>query len=302
MAHSRIAVIGTGAVGSTTVYALMLRNVAAEIIAIDANEIRCKGEILDLEDVLPLSRTSKITACCFDEARTADIIIITAGAAQKPGQSRRELFDANYTILESVFKKLGTPSPNTIIIIVTNPVDVMTYFAQKWSGLPRTQVFGTGTFLDTQRVRVAVGQAVGVAHESVHAYVIGEHGDAQCIPWSIATIGGTPLETHPQMTSALREEILQKTRQKAYEIIACKGATYYGIAACVAELCQNILFNTRRVVSVSHYLPEYNLCMSMPAVLGEKGVEKTESLLLNNQEQACLEKAAKELQVLLKTS
>ncbi|MFC1842427.1 L-lactate dehydrogenase [Candidatus Dependentiae bacterium] len=295
MNHTKIAVIGAGAVGATTAYALMLRNISAEIILVDIDEKRCEGEILDLSDALSFSRASKITRGTFEDARNSKIIIICAGARQKPGQTREELLAINKKVVTSVMQSLKPINPNAIIIVVTNPVDITTYYAQQVSDLPKNQIFGTGTFLDTQRIRRLVSQTLDIADQSVHAYALGEHGDTQFAAWSSATIAGRPLLDFPQINRNILDNFSETAKQKAYEIIKCKGATFFGIAACVSAMCENILFDRKYVMPLSVYLENFDVCMSMPAILGISGIERVIQIPLNFDEQEMLKISGKKL-------
>jgi len=294
MKHTKIAIIGAGSVGATTAYAILLQGITAELLLVDVNDLRCKGEMYDLCDAIPFSKTSKVRQATTQEAAQADIIIITAGLAQKPGQTRRELLEANKEVLSAIFAQLKPLNKEAIIIIVTNPVDVLTFLAQKLSGLPHNQVFGSGTFLDSQRLRGLISQKIGIAEQSIHAYVIGEHGDTQFPVWSSAQIGGMPLIKFPQLDRTTLELIAQETRKKAYEIIVCKGATFFGIAACMSAICENIIFNRRRVLPLSCYNERLGVYLSMPVVLGESGIEQILPVSLDQEEQEklafCVEK------------
>jgi len=295
MKHSKIAVIGAGNVGATTAYALLLSNVTGEVILVDINEERCKGEVLDLSDALPFCEASKVRSGTAQDAGQADIIVITAGTPQVPGQSRTELVEQNAQIVNSIIKSLKPINPQAIIIVVSNPVDVMTLCAQKTSGLPQNQVFGSGTILDTQRLRGSIAKEIGFAEQSIHAYIVGEHGDTQLPAWSSAYAGGIPLKNFPQLTPDKLDAIAKQTRQKAYEIIECKQATFYGIAACVAHICEAIVFDQKLILPLSTYVQEYDVALSMPVVLGERGIEQQLPIPLNNDEKQKLEESARHL-------
>lgn len=299
MNHSKIAIIGAGSVGSTTAYALLLKKITAEIILVDINETRCRGEILDLSDTLSFGGTSQVRIGTAQDAGQADIIIIAAGKAQNPGETRLELLTANTPIITNIFTAIKPINPQSIIIMVTNPLDTLTLLAQSLSGLPRNQVLGTGTFLDTLRLRGIIAQKLHVAATSVNAYVIGEHGDSQCVAWSSAEIGGTPITQFPGIEKKDLELFAQQTKDKAYEIIACKGSTSFGIATCVAAICEAIIFNQNIIIPLSTYIPEYDTVFSMPVVLNEKGIEKIIPILLNNDEQTKLSTSAQQLHKLL---
>jgi len=285
MKHSKIAIIGAGSVGSTTAYALLLKNIAAEIILVDVNEVRCRGEILDLSDALSFDGTSKIRLGNAQDASQADIIVIAAGKPQGPGEKRLELLKANKPIFEAIFSAIKPINPHAIVIIVTNPLDLMTHYAQSLTDLPRNQVFGTGTFLDTLRLRGIIAEKTGVACESVDAYILGEHGDLQFPAWSSAQIAGIPIAQYPGIQKKDLNDIADAVKNKAYEIISCKGSTYFGIATCVARMCEAIVFDQKLVMPLSTYIPEYTMCLSLPVILGENGIEKILPIPLDSDEQ-----------------
>jgi L-lactate dehydrogenase len=299
MKHSKIAIIGAGCVGSTTAYTLLLKKITAEIILVDINEARCRGEILDLSDALSFNGTSQIRAGTAQDAAQANIVIIAAGKPQNPGETRLELLKINKSIITDIFTAIKPINPQAIIIMVTNPVDSLTALAQSLSDLPHNQVFGTGTFLDTLRLRGIIAQKTNVSAASVNAYVIGEHGDSQCAAWSSAEIAGTPIAQFPGIKKEDFENLAQQVKNKAYEIIACKGSTSFGIAACVASMCEAIIFDQKIVMPLSTHIPEYNTCLSMPAVLGENGIERLLPIPLNNDEQKKLSDSAQQLRDLL---
>lgn len=299
MKHSKVAIIGAGSVGSTTAYALLLKNIIAEIIVVDVNEVRCRGEILDLSDALSDNGTSKIKTGTAKDASQADIIIIAAGKPQQPGQSRTELLEDNKKIFDSIFTAVTPINPEAIIIVVTNPLDLMTYYAQSLSGLPHAQVFGSGTYLDTLRLRGIVGQKIGAASSSIHAYMLGEHGDDQFASWSSARIAGIPLTTFPGIEKKDLILMEEEVKNKAYEVIACKGSTFFGIAACGATICESIIFDQKEIMPLSTYIQEYDMYLSLPAILGEKGIEKVLPIPLNNDEQKKLDTSAQKLKSLL---
>ncbi len=274
MGRSRIAIIGAGSVGSTTAYAIMLKNIAAEIMLVDVNEVRCKGEVLDLADALPFYCTSTLSQAKPKDAGAADIIIIAAGARQKQGQTRAELIHSNHGIMSSIIKEMSPLNPEAIIIIISNPVDVLTQLVQNLSGLPRNQVFGSGTLLDSLRLCGLIKQKIGISEQSIQAFVLGEHGDTQFPAWSCSTIAGISLTQFPGITQQILDELAQEACQKAYTIIACKEATYFGVAACVASMCESVLFDQKRIMPLSTYIPEFDVCLSVPVVLGASGVEQ----------------------------
>lgn len=300
MSYTKISIIGAGAVGATTAYALILRNIVAEVTLIDIDEKRCEGEILDLSDAISFSVASKIKRGTIEDTKDSKIIIICAGARQKPGQKREDLLEINKVIVQSIIKQLNPIRSDAIIVIITNPVDIMAYYAQKISDLPKNQVFGTGTFLDTQRIRRILAQKLNIADQSIHAYILGEHGDSQFVAWSSASIAGKPILEFPGINKELLTKLSHEAQQKVYEIIKCKGATYFGIAACISAICENIIFDQKYVLPLSIYNKDFDVCISVPVVLGIKGIEKVIIPHLNTEEQILFKKSAEKLKAIIK--
>lgn len=290
---SSVAIIGAGNVGSTAAYALMMRNLVSSILLVDVDEKRCQGEVYDLVGALSFGGASDIHKGTLQQAGQANIVVIAAGKAQKPNQPRLELLRENQEIITSIIKGMQPLRKDLIIIMVTNPVDVLTMLVQDVAGLPRNQIFGSGTLLDSQRLRNIIGERLAIAQKSIHLYALGEHGDSQFVAWSLANIGGVPLIQFPGLTQSFLDECAIKAKNYAYEIIACKGSTSFGIAGCVSAYCQNILFDLNRVTPVSCYQEEFGICLSMPAVLGMQGIKQILKLPLNEQEYEYLNKSAK---------
>ena len=296
MQQKKISIIGAGAVGSTIAYSLMLKNVPCEISLVDIDTVRCRGEILDLSDTLiNQGGQSTLSYGSADDAGKSDIIIIAAGERQKVGQSRLGLLEKNKEIIQSIIATIEPINKQAIIIMVSNPVDYMAFFAQKYSKLPHCQVIGSGTFLDTQRLRQEISKKTNISQDSIHAYVIGEHGDNQFAAWSSANIAGKPLIDF-KFTDKELETMSKTARDKAYEIIACKGSTYYGIASCVAALCRTVIFDQKRVTPVSCFVEKYQLYMSLPVVLGAQGVESIIDIPLSSKESKQLDECAQVMQ------
>jgi len=292
MKQTKVSVIGAGVVGSTTAYSLMMQNLASEITLVDIQEIKCKGEVFDLSDAISFSNTSKISMGNLQEAGQTDIAIITSGISQKPGQSRIELLQTNYEVIKNVINGMKPLNPELIIIIVTNPIDIMTYLAQKISGLPKNQIFGSGTFLDTQRLRNLISQKSLIAQDSIDLYVLGEHGDSQFAAWSCSNIAGIPILNFENLDKKELIQMAEAAKNKAYDIIECKGSTAFGISSCIAAYCQNIIFNKKRIIPVSCYIKELDVCMSMPAVIGNKGIEQILVPNLNDEEKKLMQNSA----------
>ncbi|KAE9373042.1 L-lactate/malate dehydrogenase [Stipitochalara longipes BDJ] len=266
-----IAIIGAGSVGAAIAYSLLLRQVVADIILVDINHEYCQAQVEDLSDATFLSNV-RIRQGTAEDARNADIIIISAGAKQKPGETRIGLIDRNIKVLESVTKSLQPIRSDAILLIVANPVDILTFYAQRLSGLPRNQVIGSGTMLDSIRLTGILANKLKVSDSSIHAFVIGEHGDSQYVAWSSATVHGRPLLKALPLTKEERDEIATTTRKKADSIIKVKGFTSYGVAAVTARMCEAIIFDHRKILPLSHWQEDLGCCLSLPAVLGRKGI------------------------------
>ncbi|KUJ07064.1 L-lactate dehydrogenase [Mollisia scopiformis] len=289
-----IAIIGAGSVGSAVAYSLLLRQVVADIVLVDINHELCQAQVNDLSDATFLSNV-RIRQGSVQDAQNADIIIITAGAKQKPGDTRLNLIDRNYKVLKSILQSLQPIRNDSILLIVANPVDVLTLFAQRLSGLAKNQVLGSGTLLDSIRLTRILASKLEVADTSIHAFVIGEHGDSQCVAWSTATVHGTPLLKVLPLTDNEREEIATTTRKKAEAIIKVKGFTSYGVAAVTSRICEAIIFDHRQVLPLSHWQQDLDCCLSLPAVLGRDGIISSFPLHLDEEEQSFLSESAKGL-------
>lgn len=301
MKQNTIAIIGAGVVGSTTAYTVMMKDGGSNVILVDINDIKCHGEVLDLSDTLSFSTISTIQAGTLQEAGQADIAIITAGIPQKPGQSRTDLLKTNHEVIRNIINGMKPLNPDMIIIVVTNPVDILTYVAQQIAGLPKHQIFGSGTFLDTQRLRNTISKKTNIAEQSIHVYVLGEHGDSQFVGWSCGTIAGVPILEFPQLSFQQLQSMAQETKEKAYNIIKCKGSTAFGISSCVWAYCENILNDTKRIVPVSCYYQEFDVCLSLPTILGKKGVEQIILPQLNDQELQLLKISIDTIKTLINT-
>ena len=306
-APTRVAIIGVGNVGATFAYALLLSGLAAEIVLIDANRARAEGEAMDLNHALPFTHPTRVWAGDYSDCAGAVVTALTAGAPQNPGETRLDLIKKNAAIWSQIVPQAVKPNPNGILLIATNPVDVLTYAAWKLSGLPSERVIGSGTILDTARFRYLLSQHFAVDARSVHAYIIGEHGDSEVPVWSSANIAGMRLAQFCQSQqlpydSRTMEEIFLQTRDAAYRIIERKGATYYAVAAGLMRITQAILRNQRTVLSVSSLIRDYyglnDVCFSLPTVVHRGGVEQVIHLELDSEE---VEKLRHSAQILRKT-
>ncbi len=301
--ETKIAVVGTGMVGSSFAYAAMIKGLAAELILLDASEEREMGEVMDLRHGLIGTETGSIKGGDFKDCRDVDVIVVTAGAAQKPGETRLDLVNKNVKILKSIIKKMGKLRPDTVVIIVSNPVDILAYVARETIKQPnRGQVFGTGTSLDTSRLRCNISQRLGVNLHNVHGYVMGEHGDSEFVAWSRCNVSSTPVKD--LFTAKQMKEIEHQTRRAAYEIIQRKRATYYGIGVVICELVESVL-NDKKFVTPVSTIPGTaygikDMSVGVPAVLGRRGVEKVWKVPLTKGELGKLKKSANLLKKILK--
>lgn len=290
-----IAIIGSGDVGSTIAYTLLLKNAASSITLIDIDEKRCRGQLLDLSDSLLQSKVTHLKMGDYTEAKHADIVIVCAGARQLVGQTRAALLETNKNIIETIINKITPLKQNACLIMVTNPVDVLTQLARTLSNLPPHQVFGSGTILEGVRLRNLIAQKLAICPSSIHAYILGEHGPAQFPAWSISSIGGIPIEKFPGINTSMLNEYAQQAQKRVYEIIECKGATYYGVTAAVVTMCENILYDRKQLLPLSCFVESLNTCVSVPAIVGKYGIESTLEKTLNAQEQKLLEQSARKI-------
>ena len=277
--------VGTGNVGTSVAYTLVNQRTAVnELILTDINQADAEGEAMDLEDALAVAPSYlKIRAGNYSDAKDADIVIITAGAPQKDqNETRLQLLDRNKAILKSIVDPIMASGFDGILIVISNPVDILAYYTWQYSGLPAEQVIGSGTILDSDRLRLRLGQRLGVHPKSVHAYMVGEHGDSELALWSSATVGGEPINR--LVDQSARDEIEKSVRNKAYSIIQKKGATYYGIGAATARIINCILSDERRILPVSSLDDYADLYNGWPAVIGRHGIIRRLNLELSEQE------------------
>lgn len=302
---ARVAVVGAGNVGSTFAYALLLSGLAAEIVLIDANRAKAEGEAMDLNHAVPFTHPTRIWAGDYTDCAGAMVTVLTAGANQKPGQSRLDCLQANARIWREIVPQIARHNPRGILLVATNPVDVLTYAALKLSGLPPTRVLGSGTILDTARFRFLLSQHFGVDARSVHAYIIGEHGDSEVPAWSLANIAGMRLADYCRVQNLpydpqQMQKIFESTRDAAYRIIERKGATYFAVAAGLLRITQSILRHQSTVLSVSSLIKDYygisDVCFSLPTVVDRGGIQQILRLELDETETAKLHHSADVLQ------
>lgn len=296
-----IGIIGTGNVGIAAAYALFLSRVASEIILIDKDNSRAEGEAMDLMHGQPYVGHISVRAGTYDDLGNAQIVVVCAGVSQRPGESRLELLNRNAVVLKQIASQLDRHAPEAVLVVASNPVDILTYTLQQLSRRPSHRIIGTGTMLDTGRFRSLLGQHYNVDPRSVHAYIVGEHGDSEVPLWSSADIGGVSIIDHVVLNKQFDKErmahLFEKVRNAAYQIIERKGYTNTAIGAVIARLCQTILDDQKSVLTVSTRLSgEYgleDLCLSIPCLVGLEGIEAKVLPELNNQEIDGLKRSAR---------
>lgn len=297
----KVAVVGAGQVGATFAYALLIRGLASEIVLIDANRALAEGQAEDMSHGLPYVRPAHIYAGDYTDCRDADIIVITAGAAQKPGETRLELTRRNVDIYRQIIPEITRHTTSAILIIVSNPVDVLTYAAVQLSGLPPQRVIGSGTSLDSARFRYLLSQHCGVDPRNVHAMIIGEHGDSEVPVWSLANISGLRMDDYCAQcgkgcAQLRKDEIFEQVRTAAYHLIEKKGATYHAIGLATLYVIESIARDQNSVLTVSSLLQGYkgisDVAISVPSVLNRGGIQSHIDLPLNEKELAGLRQSA----------
>lgn len=297
----KIGIVGSGGVGSAAAFALVMRGVARKIVLIDQNQARAAAEAEDIAHATPFAYANKIKAGGYEDLKGANVVIVTAGANQKPGQTRNDLLATNVKIFESIIPQIVKNAPDTILLIAANPVDVMTRVALQISGFPENRVFGSGTVLDTARFRTLLGYHLGVSPKSIHANVLGEHGDSEVLIWSNAVAGTIQIEKLAQeigkpLTAEAKAEIDNNVRNAAYQIINGKGSTTFGIAGALTRICQAIGSNEYAILNVSSRHQEVegveDICMSLPCIIGKRGIHNKLYPAFSLDEHALLNKSA----------
>lgn len=300
----KAAVIGCGFVGASIAFRFLQQGLFSKLVLLDVNQAKAEGEAMDLSDGLPYGSSMEITAGTYDDIGDCALIVITAGANQKPGETRLDLIGKNTAILRGIIAEITARDFGGILLIVSNPVDVLTYAAWKLSGYPKNRVIGSGTVLDTARLKQLLGEELRVDSRNVHAFIIGEHGDSELAVWSGANVSGLDLEHFCQIRggglhAADMDRLYRGVRDSAYEIIQRKGATYYGIAMAVGRIAQCIVKDEHAVLPVSALLEgQYGLeglCLSIPAIVGRNGLEEVLEIPLSQSEQTALQDSARQL-------
>lgn len=301
---TKVSVVGVGAVGATAAYALSTSDLVSELVLVDVDKDRTEGEALDLKHGSGFLRSINITAGDYEDTKDSDVVVITAGVAQKPGESRLELVDRNIKIFESIIPEVAKNSPNAILLVVSNPVDVLTRVTYELSGFPRERVISSGTMLDTSRLQYEIASRFGIDTRDVNAFIMGEHGDSGFPVWSLANIKGISLDEFSKLTGheyneSFREEVAKNVVAAAYEVINKKGATYYAIGLSIRRIVKAILGDEKAIIPVGTLVNDYyeanDVYMGMPCIIGINGVEKVLQIELTDEEAEKFNNSAKTL-------
>ncbi len=304
----KAAIIGCGFVGAATAFTLMQSKLFSELVLLDANHDKAVGEAEDIGHGIPFAGEMDIYAGSYDDIADCSMIIITAGANQKPNETRLDLVQKNVAIYKDILSEITRRNYEGILLVVSNPVDILTYVAQKLSGLPEHRVIGSGTVLDTARLKYALSQQLDVDSRNIHSFIIGEHGDSEIVAWSSTNISGVPLDQflemrghmHPDMD---KQEIAEKVKNSAYDIIAKKDATYYGIAMSVRRICECMIRDEKSILPISTSMHGdfgiEDVCLSMPTILSAEGMKTHIPIKLNETERENLKQSADTLKHIL---
>lgn len=303
MNKQKCTIIGCGFVGATIAFALTQKSLFSELVLIDSNHAKAEGEAMDLSHGLPFAHPMKVYAGDYKDIADCYLIIITAGTAQRPNETRLDMVHKNVEIFKSIIPNITKYNNSAILLVVSNPVDILTYCTIKLSGFPAGRVLGSGTVLDTARLKYHLGQQLCVDSRSIHAFIIGEHGDSELAVWSSANVSGIDLEDFHGLCSSCREVSFNQTyenvRDSAYEVIERKGATYYGIAMAVTKIVLAIIRDEHSVLPVSGYVDGHyglsDLCIGVPSIVGSNGIEKVLDIPLNEEENERLINSVKTL-------
>ncbi len=310
MAH-KVTIIGAGSVGATTAYTMVTRGIASEIVLIDINKAKALGEAMDIDQGTPYCKPVKIYAGEYEDAVDSDIVVITSGMPRKPGQTRLELAQTNVDIIKDIANNIVKYAPNAIYIIVSNPVDVLTYAFIKYSGLPENQVMGTGTILDTSRLRAKIAELYKISPLNVHACVLGEHGDSSFIPWSVATVASVPIEKYWEAVAYKDthsnkfdfDRMAESVKRSGGIIIERKGATYYAISTCICQICSCIFSGLDTTLTLSTMMHnEYGIddvCISSLSIINSSGVSGKVNLTLTEEEIKKYRESAEKIKTVL---
>lgn len=299
---TKITILGAGNVGATVAYTFAVAGTCSDVVLVDINKAKAKGEAMDIRQGVSFGQNVEVFDGSYEDAKDSDIVVVTLGLARKPGQTRLDLAQANVNIIKEVMPQIARFAPDAIYVVVSNPVDVLTYTILKCTDLSPKQVIGSGTALDTSRLRSSIADHVGLSPNSIHAYVFGEHGDSSFIPWSLTNIAGIPMEEYcadQNHADIDEEEIIEEVRKAGAEVIKRKGATFYAIAMSVNKICDSILRDANNIITVSTLINDRygvnDVCLSLPCVIGSNGIEREVSPKLTDEEIVKLQESAKAL-------
>lgn len=306
----KCAIIGCGFVGATTAFALVESGLFSELVLLDANHDKAIGEAMDLNHSVPFVKPMRVYAGDYSDVADCSLIIITAGAGQKPNETRMDLVNKNVSIFKTIIPQIVKYNTEGILLVVANPVDILTYVTLKLSGFPSNRVIGSGTVLDTSRLKYLLGEHLKVDSRSVHAFIIGEHGDSELAVWSSANVSGIDLDDFCKICGkcdqmSTMQALYEEVRDSAYEVIKKKGATYYAVAMAVRRIAECIVRNEHSVLPVSSLISVHygldDICLSIPAIVGRTGIEKLLDIPLNDSEKSNLQSSSQKLKEVLST-
>jgi len=303
---TKITILGAGNVGASIAYTFAVAGTCSDIVLVDINKAKAKGEAMDIRQGVSFGENVEVFDGEYEDAKGSDIVVVTLGIARKPGQTRLDLAQINVNIIKEVMPQIAKYAPDAIYVVVSNPVDILTYTILKCTDLSPNQVIGSGTALDTSRLRSIIGDHVGLSPNSIHAYVFGEHGDSSFIPWSLTNIAGIPMEEYcadQDHADLDEEEIINEVRTAGAEVIKRKGATFYAIAMSVNKICDSILRDSNNIITVSTMMNgKYGIddvCLSLPCVIGSNGIEREVSPKMTEEEIEKLRASAKALRAVI---
>ncbi|KAH8898690.1 L-lactate/malate dehydrogenase [Thozetella sp. PMI_491] len=294
----RIAIVGVGQVGGAAAYALIQKSIATELVLVDTEVVLRDGQVRDLSDAAHSSNSdTRVRGATLHEAGQCDMIIVTAGSKYNIGQTSLQLLYRNISKIKTIINGMTPFKKDTILLIVSNPVDLLTSIAYELSGLPKSQVLGSGTFLDSVRLRGLVADQTGTPLHSIDLHVLGVHGESQVVAWSAAKIGDVPMDS--SLAQENRTKLEEECKHRSQEIIRAKGAIPFGMASTISEVCSAIALDTHTVAPVSHFMSDLNCCLSLPVVLGRQGIVSEAQVLLDEREEAAMASAARDLRLAL---
>ncbi len=304
--EKKITILGAGNVGATIAYTFAVAGTCSDVVLIDINKEKAKGEAMDIRQGVSFGHNVEIKDGTYEDAAGSSIVVVTLGLARKPGQTRLDLAQANVNIIKEVMPQIAKAAPDATYVVVSNPVDIITYTILKCTNLTRTQVIGSGTSLDTSRLRSSIADHVGLSPASIHGYVFGEHGDTSFIPWSLVNIAGIPMEEYcaaEEHETIDKDEIIDEVRKAGGEVIKRKGATFYAIALTVNKICDSILRDAKNVITISTIVNDKygidDVCLSLPCVIGGDGIEKVLTPTLTDDEKQKLHESAAALRAVI---